>query len=450
MGEQERRRGVSDESDVATGVDPDHGPKRGRVIAVVAGAIVILMLAGVVVAVRDDGSRPGLAKLPLVENASAAGSQQLAADAAMLPATTISFELEGELPALPATGPVSRFRLPALDDSSVRDLARGLGVDDPATVRREGEGWFASGEQRELSAYPFGRAWSVGVNPRVENLPQSSPPSEGSVRSSAPSDEIATTTPVEPPANLPSAAEAERIAREQLAAAGVVDPSWTAEVLDGGTVSIAVACTPDAQCPEPAPSIVTARSVLFTKVVDGSPVAGLTWSAEVGDRGEISNLYGTLTELDPLGEYPLRTTQDTYVALTEQPHGDGEMPLGAAESRGAVDLGPADAPSTTPEAVAPGTDAAGTPAVDPDSPVESPPLGGAPDEQPVPVEPVEEIVVTITGVERATMLSTGLVDGEDVTFVVPAYRFVGRYADGSAFETIVSALDPSMIEPPPR
>ena len=137
----------------------------------------------------------------------------------------------------------------------------------------------------------------------------------------------------------------------------MIDESWTVEVLDAGGVSIAIPCASEGPCPEPAPTIVTARSVVFTDVIDGTPIEGLNWAVEVGDAG-----------------------------------------------------------------------------------VESPPIDGAP----TPIEP-EAVVVTIAGVERATTLSYGVIDGVDVTFVVPAYRFVGRYADGTDFETITTALDPSVI-----
>ena len=58
-------------------------------------------------------------------------------------------------------------------------------------------------------------------------------------------------------------------------------------------------------------------------------------------------------------------------------------------------------------------------------------------------------VVTITGVELGLMQAPAFEDGHVRLLLVPAYRFLGHFDNGSAWETSVIALHPDAIAPPP-
>jgi hypothetical protein len=215
--------------------------------------------------------------------------------------------------------------------------------------------------------------------------------------------------PPSPPKNLPSAAEAERIARDLLDRMGVLDGAdWDAEVTDNGAVTaLAVECGPGREC-QPEETVVLSRSVTLHRALDGHRVSGLAWYVDVGDEGVVGAASGSFARLDLVDDYPLRPVRDAYDELVRT--GGGIM-------RDLLQLAPG--------AVA-GDDG---PAIDPG-------------------EPVAPIRVTVTGATRGAMLMSGL-DG-DVTksYVVPSYRFTGTYESGEAWETEVLALSPDYVTEP--
>jgi hypothetical protein len=58
-------------------------------------------------------------------------------------------------------------------------------------------------------------------------------------------------------------------------------------------------------------------------------------------------------------------------------------------------------------------------------------------------------VVKITGVELGLIQTSLFEDGQVRMAMVPSYRFVGHFDNGSAWETSVIALHPDAIAPPP-
>jgi hypothetical protein len=58
-------------------------------------------------------------------------------------------------------------------------------------------------------------------------------------------------------------------------------------------------------------------------------------------------------------------------------------------------------------------------------------------------------VVKITGVELGLIQTSVFEDGQVRMAMVPSYRFVGHFDNGSPWETSVIALHPDAIAPPP-
>lgn len=304
----------------------------------------------------------------------------------------------------------------------------------------------------------------------------------------------------EPPADLPSADEAEQIARDVLERAGVLDGDWHVEALDGGVMSMGYAqsCNPNGVCTETdlvEEEYVMSRMVTFTRVLGGHRVDGLQWSVDIGDEGVVTSVWGTHADVEPVADYPLRPIDAAYadmVAGEDVLWGGGMMPmLESADAISSVavssdqvepamagtvttfecpDTGNCVLPNTDPFACKPqpegtelcltepypGDDGGG---IDPGVPgCKVQPDGSEiceyPDDvliDPMPFEPPfeepEPIVIEITGAELGLAVIPGTdEDGREVTYVVPTYEFVGEFPDGGGeYRHPVLALAPEWI-----
>lgn len=271
-------------------------------------------------------------------------------------------------------------------------------------------------------------------------------------------DDYVTTEPYspEPPRDLPSAAEAEEIARELFGslgvsgvpgAPGIADEDWSVEVFDTSMYAMAYvetvpACEPGTEClatPSAVPAgdeeiVISSRSVVFTRMIGGQRVDGLSWSAEIGDEGVVLGAWGQIVDLTILGDYPLRNINEAFAALQDGDHGypgsyyGDAIPLGAPEamsSEGSTEPGIAEPPVT----------------IEP-MPVQMP------DQIPEPLPDPEPYVITITGAELGWTIVPAMSGEEAATFIVPTYVFTGTYPDGGGDATVpVLALSPDVLAP---
>ncbi|MCU0267638.1 MAG: hypothetical protein MUF83_03215 [Acidimicrobiales bacterium] len=468
-----------------TGVAPAAGTAQGRarpkpwVLGVVLVAFVALVVAGLALAgIGDDGDGRALPKLGLYGGGQGFAEAGLSADAMYLPA--VEYRLGVELPDLGPSAPVYRLVAAELDATTVARWAGVFGVRGQPAQDSAG-GWTVSDDAGTLSLYPDGSGgWSVSFGPAFQDMGCAidengteqcwSSGSSGSASAGAAGSSEATTAPVttvvgpgsgwapyegqpEAPADLPDEAEAEAVARDLLGALGVLEGDWEVSVHDGTSYGVAVACSVEADCPPAPESVMLSRSVSFTRVVDGHPVAGLVWTVEVGDGGRVASVYGVHATLEALGDYPLRTTQDAYDALVagELTYGGPVPAYDVVTELGESGAGPSDEPmfsdvrESVADPVAPDSAVPDTAVPDTAVPAPASPETTLATEEPIPLEPV---VVTVTGVELSAMLFYGVADGQPAGYVVPSYRFVGTYANGETFEAEVPAVDPAYVEVP--
>lgn len=478
-------------------------------VAVVAGSVVILKTG-------EDEELP-----PLSLSQGAATELAGVADMAM-PAQEITYELAGELPGLGSEAPVYRLVAPEMDGDRVQEMAATVGVE--GLLEASAGGWTVTGEEGSFGVAPVPGGWSVSSYEVLGTVGSSAVPgspelssSEGS--SSAPGAPMASVAsssvttmaggaagqvddagvrveePMPPtgPEDLPSEEEAESLAHDLLVRLGVLEGEWDVATSPSGMMGFAVACAEGEECPETdVQETILSWSVTFARVVDGVPASGLEWAVDVGDRGAIQSLWGTLSDLEHMGDYPLRSTTEVFEDLKagEDMFG-GPVPLGAgAPAVGAPvdpavgvgqsepasvgsDSGTAEPPVTNtmpcpgnarcPDGVmvevVPPTDLPEGPG-DQIAEGEPPPGSGAgpspttvpqpmPEPVPEPMPEPEPMVVTITGAERGSMLYPGIEGGVEVAYLVPTYRYTGSYADGSEFLSYdLIALDESYIQVP--
>jgi hypothetical protein len=497
--------------------------RRGPVL-VGAGllAVAALVIGLLVVGRDDDGSGDGPPQLALTPGGGFA-TEMAAADSAMI-AQAVRYELVGDLPDLGGEGPVYRVDTPALDEGAVADLAEAFGVEGSPT--RDGETWTVGdpeGTGTYLSVYggegsggagvsfgqAYGTATSAGAAEPAVDEPDK-PVTDDAGEEPATDPVAPDVSQPEPPADLPSEAQAEDIARELLERADVLDGEWEVEVADGEAMFAAVGCAVPADgsevdCPtvDPEPQLFS-RSVTFRRLVEGKPVSGLEWYVDVGDGGKVRSAYGVLAELTSLGDYPLRSTTDAFEALqsgeawqvgvptlaatstgfdtpsaaVEVPATDGGSGGGSSGNTGSEPVEGSGSGSSegneggTKEPAPGGIDGAEpgrcevTPNGDCGSPttyvpdtVIDPPVGPVepvgPPVEPVepPVEPVPdmvETVVEVTGARLGLALQYGTEGSTSVAYVAPAYEFLGSFP-GTDTEDVVAAvlaLDPSVIATP--
>ena len=194
-----------------------------------------------------------------------------------------------------------------------------------------------------------------------------SPASPGSVRPVVPGRLIRS---LPRPADLPSRDQAERIARELVAKAGLALDGAAVRVVDG----------------------YAARVVTISPAVGGQPAHGVTWTVSVGPKGRIQYAGGWLATPRPADTYPLMSEAEGLARLRER-------------------------------------SAFWPPILRPNL-VEGANLKGAPcppaTRLPCTAKPLPKQTVTITGVRLGLQLAPGVPKGSrpaDVAYLLPAYLF---------------------------
>jgi hypothetical protein len=279
--------------------------------------------------------------------------------------------------------------------------------------------------------------------------------------------------------------EAEKIAqldRENVAGNGsttVVDPAPPSTSGSGSSGS-AVAPVPGAKpapdgtpssCPPP-PAPVKGFSVALSPVLDGRRTDWPVWSVTMRSDGRIENLSGSWVTFDRGDSYKLRGVSAALKELQSPPVIEPNVAVdpatafpstgaGSAVSEDGVAVeGSAAAGEATPSRLPLPSNVASAPAVD--LPAEAPVCPPVPMPMPMPAQDdkattpsalpcaaPEPQVVKITGVELGLIQTSVFEDGNVRLMMVPSYRFIGHFADGTPWETSVVALHPDAIAPPP-
>jgi hypothetical protein len=201
---------------------------------------------------------------------------------------------------------------------------------------------------------------------------------------------VAPTRPFRPP-DLPSRAEAERVARDLAARAGLD--------LDGAQVKVS-------------DSLAT-RTVTIAPAVGGMPTSGFAWTVSVGPKGVVQHASGYLATPEPAGTYPLIGVERGFERLKKS------GPLGGV---------------TRPESPSPAVE------LDPC------PAGS---KVPCPDRRLRPRVATVTGVRLGLQLAPAVAEGggrPDVAYLLPAYLFdlKGGWTDVRA---VVAVADRYLTRP---
>lgn len=294
-----------------------------RVLAWVVAALVTAgLVAGGVLVARDRGE-PSPAVLPALDLGEAGPTAANDAAGAIEPAPApapggavtdkrsggasdrpllwppVTYKLGGPLPSLPDRAQAWKLG-DTVDAARVATLAAALGLD--GTPKQEPNGWTLQDGRRALVVHRLaGVPWSYGSGifgtcvgraggpyrpgPGIQCLDPDAPVSNqpGSV---------APTRPFRPP-DLPSRAEAERVARDLAARAGLD--------LDGAQVKVS-------------DSLAT-RTVTIAPAVGGMPTSGFAWTVSVGPKGVVQHASGYLATPEPAATYPLIGVEQGFERL---------------------------------------------------------------------------------------------------------------------------------------
>jgi hypothetical protein len=377
----------------------------GRLVVawVVAAVVTAGLVAGGVLVARDGGDRSP-AVLPALDlgaagqtaDASTAGTGSAggAVEPAPAPGATrparpsggadrprlwppVTYKLGGPLPSLPDRARAWRLG-DTVDTARVATLAAALGLD--ATPEQTPNGWTVRDGRRALVVHRLaGVPWSYGSGifgtcvtrtggpyrpgPGIQCLDPdasvSNQPGPG-----ATGRPVAPARPFRPPA-LPSRAEAERVARDLAARAGLDLKGASVRVTDS----------------------FAARTVTIAPTVGGAPTSGFSWTVSVGAKSVVRHASGYLATPEPADTYPLIGVQEGFERLKKT------APLGGITRPGApaVELDPC-------------------------------PAGGK-----VPcTDRLRARVATVTGARLGLQLAPAVAEGggkPDVAYLLPAYLF---------------------------
>ena len=374
----------------------------------VAAAVTAALVAGGVLVARDRAEGPP-AVLPALD-LDAAG-QAAVASAASEPAPApaakdqagrpyvpgdlgrrwppTTYRLRGPLPALPERATAWKVG-DSPDPDRLAALAAALGL--AGQPRQDPAGWTVRGSRRSLMVYRlagapfaygsglFGACARLGGGPyRPRGGIQCVDPDAPVTGRAAAGGSVAPANPLPRPA-LPSRAEAERVARDLAARAGLDLAGARVRVDDGWA----------------------ARTVSIAPAVGGLPTAGFAWSVAVGAKGVVQYASGWLATPEPADTYPLVGVAEGFERLKKAPPPPS------------VDL----AAAASPVARIP------CPAATPDAKV------------PCAVRPLPARVATVTGVRLGLKLAPArAVNGQpSFAYLLPAYLFdlEGDWADTRA------------------
>jgi hypothetical protein len=316
---------------------------------VVAAAVTVALVAGGLLAARGGRDRSP-AVLPALD-LGAAGPATAGADgagAAIEPAPApggpepgraagtgavpgpwprVTYRLGGPLPNLPEEGRAWRLGDSA-DAGRVAALAAALGLG--GQPREEANGWVLRDGRRALVVHKLaGVPWTYGagiLSPcplRTGGGPYRPGAGAACLDPDAPvvSPPVAPARPF-PPRDLPSPAEAERVARDVAARAGLD--------LDGAGIRVTRGFA--------------SRTVTITPAVGGQPTAGFAWRIDVGAKGVVQHAAGWLATPAPADTYPLIGVEQGFEQLKKS---GAFGPIARAEAP-AVELDPCPAGGKVP------------------------------------------------------------------------------------------------------
>jgi len=367
-----------------------------RVVAwVVAAAVTVVLVAGGVLVARDRADRSP-AVLPALDldaaQAGATGAAPGGAGAAIEPAPApadsgsgraagpgsvawpwppVTYRLGGPLPALSDRARAWKLG-DAPDAGRVAALGAALGL--AGQPRQEPTGWTVRDGRRALVVQRLaGAPWTYGTDLLgVCTARGGGPYRPGGIRCLDPdapvsSGPAAPARPLPPP-DLPSRAEAERVARDLATRAGLDLDGAEVRVVDGYAT----------------------RTVTIAPAVDGRPTSGFAWTVGVGPGGAVRHASGWLATPEAADTYPLIGVEEGFERLKR-----ARPPLSPPARPGAPAV-----------------------ALDP-----SCPAGG---KVPCASGPLPTRVATVTGVrlglKRAPAVGTG-VRPAHVAYLLPAYLF---------------------------
>jgi hypothetical protein len=283
-----------------------------RVVAWVVAAVVTVGLVAGGVLVARDRPEPSPAVLPALD-LEAAGQAAAGANAATEPAPgavaparqketsdpllrpwpPVTYRLKDPLPSLP-----DRARAWKLGDTTEPDrvaaLAAALGL--AGRPKQEPTAWTVRDGRRGLVVNrAAGVPWTYGIDilDACGTGAGGGPyrPRRG-IQCLDPDTAVASPSR---PASLPSPAEAERVARDLAARAGLD--------LDGARVRVV--------------DTVATRTVTIDPAVDGIPTSGLAWTVAVGAKGTVQHASGWLATPTPADTYPLIGVQAGFEQLNK-------------------------------------------------------------------------------------------------------------------------------------
>jgi hypothetical protein len=389
-----------------------------------------------------------------------------------------------ELPALGGEAPAYRLR-PTVDEASVRTLAAALGLD--GEVVHDGDLWHVTDGERTLEVHgPTGSWWFSAMGGGVATS-SGSASGGGSASSSAgceggPAVDCAVDLPAESPAT--TVGPNEGCTPEECGAAA--DPAVECWATPCPT-TVVEPCPPGADCVIPEPTIPEPPADLPSRdeaqrialdllratgadvdaaelsvdgpyeawyvdvryAVDGVTASGWGSMVAVGPKGAVTSASGLLAEVERVGDYPLLDTRAAIDRLNAQQgdvfeggptpaSGSGRTEPGVAVPEPLVTDAPVapDAPITT--IVCADTGGSSEPGA---APGEKPAIAECPP-LPMPTEPVEPLPapepmeVVLTTAEPALVLLSAS-DGSSDLYLVPGYRFGN--ADGTQVEAAAVA-----------
>ena len=210
-------------------------------------------------------------------------------------------------------------------------------------------------------------------------------------------------------------------------------------------------------CPPPPPPV-TGFNVALYPVLDGRRADWPVWNVTLRSDGRIENLSGSWVTFERAGDYKLRGIDAALKDLQSPPVAyatdlpttgiepaiapPAQTSAGAVEGSGAAGSAPSRLPLKDDVATSPAPDVAPCPPI----PIED---GKAVSSPLIACAPVAPQVVKVTGVALGLIQTSVFEDGHVRLAMVPSYRFVGHFDNGSPWETSVIALHPDAIAPPP-